>query len=167
LAVEENSSQPLGSSSLCRGQLEQQQQQQLVQRAPSSLQQSEPDQYAGAIQDEDSEPAVAEEDIPSSLWLPEFVGRKAAVAAPYRQLRGMQQLLKAGNYSTKGSMPVQGRPSSAAAALGVGSVRPGSSGRFTLFESSGVGNNGTHSRPVGGLLQARARPSSAAPKMQQ
>jgi hypothetical protein len=139
-----------------------------VQRAPSCWQQSEPDQYAGAVHDEDSEPDVAEEDIPSSLWLPEFVGRKAAVAAPNRQLRGVQQLLKAGHHtsSSRGSMQVQGRPSSAAAALGVGSVRPGSSGRVSLFESSGVGSGGTHSRPVGGLLQARTRPSSAAPKMQ-
>jgi hypothetical protein len=145
-----------------------QQQQQPVQLAPSCLQQTAPDQYAaGAIQDEDSEPAVAEEDIPSSLWLPEFVGRKAAVAAACRQPRGAQLLLKAGHYSrSRGSMPGQGRPSSAAAALGVSSVRPGSSGRLSLFESSGVGSSTTHSRPVGGLLQDRARPSSAAPKMQ-
>jgi hypothetical protein len=133
------------------------------QPAPSCLQQREPEQVAalaGDLQDEysDSQPAVAEEDIPSSLWLPEFVGRKAAGAAAYRQPHVA---------SSRGIRAVQGRPSSAAAAFGTG--RPASSGKFGMVESSGplAGSSTTPGRPVGGLLQARARPSSAAPKMRQ
>jgi hypothetical protein len=130
---------------------------------PACWQHSKEQQHAAgavtAVGAEDSEPAVAEEDIPSSLWLPEFVGRKAAAGATARQ---PQQLLKAGHY--RRSIAAQGRPSSAAAGLGVGSVGLGSS----LLEGLGwsSGSSATSGRPLGGLLQSKTRPSSAAPRLQ-
>lgn len=142
-------------------------QEQAVQPTPVFWQQAaEEQQHAvGALgdDDDDAEPAVAEDDIPSSLWLPEFVGRKAAHVAAHRQ---PQQLLKAGQY--RSSIAAQMRPSSAAAGQGIGSARAGSSGRCSLFEGPGCSSASTArpGRPVGRLLQSKERPSSAAPRLQ-
>jgi hypothetical protein len=100
------------------------------------------------------------------LWLPEFVGRKAALVAASRQ---PQQLLEAGQYrSSRSIVAALARPSSAAAGLGGGSARPGIGGKCSFFEGAGLSStaSATSGRPLGGLLQSKARPSSAAASLQ-
>lgn len=92
--------------------------------------------------DEVSEPAVAEDDIPSSLWLPQFGHKPAANVLA-------QQLIQAGQ--RVGSS----RPGSAAAALG---IRPGmAGGRLSMLEGTGQGAAANN--------RGKIRPFSAAPNL--